>query len=123
MTLSAKLGPTMCGNEHQPPGKQGEGLMGNAKASAKAKARVVATERAKGKVESPTNATLAIASLSLMVWGRKTKFVIIGRGEMGFANMGRTATINMRGHEEERREEQMRRHCLPQEARRNRGGN
>jgi hypothetical protein len=115
----------MSGKGHQRPGKQGEGLMGNAKGSgkAKAKAREVATERAKGKVESPTNATLAIASLSLMVWGRKTKFVIIGQGEMGFANMGRTATINMRGHKEERREEQMRRHCLPQEARRNRGGN
>jgi hypothetical protein len=113
----------MYGKGHQRPGKQGEGLMGNAKGSGKAKAKEVATERAKGKAESPTNATLAIASLSLMVWGRKTKFVIIGQGEMGFANMGRTATINMRGHEEERREEQMRRHCLPQEARRNRGGN
>jgi hypothetical protein len=58
-----------------------------------------------------------------MVWGRKMKFVIIGQGEMGSANMGRTAIINMRGHKEERSEGQMRRHCLPQGARRNRGGN
>jgi hypothetical protein len=48
------------------------------------------------KVESPTNATLAIASLSLMAREERMKYVIIGQGETGFANTGQTVTISTR---------------------------